>query len=171
MENCLVFPTGFSRFIETHPMRYTTLIIVSVLSLACRSNDRSVNVREAEVIKKISSERAKAFNEGDAAGIAKHFADKCFLMAPGGQIKTDPEQVKAYYQAIFDKYTTGLESGYEDVKVDGDLAYGRGFAKVRLKDKVTGEEKTSTAKYLNILERQSDGTWKTTHDIWNGNEP
>ena len=171
MENCRVFPTGFSRFMETHPMRYTTLIIVSVLSLACRSNDRSVNVREAEVIKKISSERAKAFNEGDAAGIAKHFADKCFLMAPGGQTKTDPAQVKAYYQAIFDKYTTGLESGYEDVKVDGDLAYGRGFAKVRLKDKVTGEEKTSTAKYLNILEKQSDGTWKTTHDIWNGNEP
>jgi ketosteroid isomerase-like protein len=29
----------------------------------------------------------------------------------------------------------------------------------------------STAKYLNILEKQSDGTWKTTHDIWNGNEP
>ena len=92
-------------------------------------------------------------------------------MAPGGQTKTDPSQVKAYYQAIFDKYTTGLESGYEDVKVDGDLAYGRGFAKVKLKDKVTGEEKTSTAKYLNILEKQSDGTWKTTHDIWNGNEP
>ena len=29
---------------------------------------------------------------------------------------------------------------------------------------------TSTSKYLNILERQADGTWKTTHDIWNANE-
>ena len=92
-------------------------------------------------------------------------------MAPGGQAKTDPAQVKTHYQAIFDKYTTGLESGYEDVKVDGELAFGRGFAKVRLKDKVTGEETESTAKYLNILERQSDGRWKTTHDIWNANEP
>ena len=151
-------------------MRHLCLLTASILLFACRSNDRSVNAREAEVIRGISAARAKAFNEGDAAGIAKHFADKCFLMAPGGQTKTDPAQVKAYYQAIFDKFTTGLESGYEDVKVDGDLAYGRGFAKVRLKDKVTGEEKTSTAKYLNILEKQSDGTWKTTHDIWNGNE-
>lgn len=46
-------------------------------------------------------------------------------MAPGGQAKTDPAQVKTHYQAIFDKYTTGLESGYEDVKVDGELAFGR----------------------------------------------
>jgi len=151
-------------------MRHPALLFASLLTIACRSNDCSLNMREAEVIKKISSERAKAFNEGDAAGIARHFADKCFLMAPSGQTKTDPAQVKAYYQAIFDKYSTGLESGYEDVKVDGDLAYGRGFAKVRLKDKVTGEETASTAKYLNILERQSDGSWKTTHDIWNANE-
>lgn len=152
-------------------MGYPKLLFFILLAFACRSNDRSLNVREAEVIRGVSASRAKAFNEGDAAGIAKHFADKCFLMAPGGQTKTDPAQVKAYYQAIFDKYSTGLESGYEDVKVEGDLAYGRGFAKVRLKDKVTGEETVSTAKYLNILERQSDGTWKTTHDIWNGNEP
>ena len=152
-------------------MRFQKLLFFILPALACRSNDIDLNVREAEVIRSISSERAKAFNEGDAAGIAKHFADKCFLMAPGGQTKTDPAQVKAYYQAIFDKYTTGLESGYEDVKVDGDLAYGRGFAKVRLKDKITGEETESTAKYLNILERQPDGNWKTTHDIWNENEP
>jgi len=152
-------------------MRHFCLLMASISMFACRSNERSVNVREAEVIRGISAARAKAFNEGDAAGIAKHFADKCFLMAPGGQTKTDPAQVKAYYQAIFDRYSTGLESGYEDVKVDGSLAYGRGFAKVRLKDKLTGEETVSTAKYLNILEKQSDGTWKTTHDIWNGNEP
>jgi ketosteroid isomerase-like protein len=28
----------------------------------------------------------------------------------------------------------------------------------------------STAKYLNILKKQADGSWKTTHDIWNSNE-
>jgi uncharacterized protein (TIGR02246 family) len=146
------------------------LLVVSLMAVACRSNDVSDPVREADEIRRISAARAKAFNEGDAAGIAKWFSDSCFLMAPGGQTKTNPAQVRAYYQSIFDKYQTGLESGYEDVKVDGDLAYGRGYAKVRLKDKVTGEETMSTAKYLNILERQPDGSWKTTHDIWNGNE-
>ena len=150
-------------------MRYSTLLACCLLVLSCRPTDDDRRARDAEDIKRISAERAKAFNEGDAAGIARHFSEKCFLMAPGGQTKTDPAQVKAYYQAIFDRYQTGLESGYEDVKVDGDLAYGRGFAKVRLKDKSTGEETSTTAKYLNILERQPDGTWKTTHDVWNDN--
>lgn len=151
-------------------MRNLTWLTVSLLALACRSTDGSSNARDADEIRRISAARAKAFNEGDAAGIARHFSDSCFLMAPGGQTRTRPSQVQAYYQSIFDRYQTGLESGYEDVRVDGDLAYGRGFAKVRLKDKTTGEEKVSTSKYLNILERQPDGSWKTTHDIWNGNE-
>jgi len=29
----------------------------------------------------------------------------------------------------------------------------------------------SISKYLNILERQPDASWKTTHDIWNDNAP
>jgi hypothetical protein len=58
----------------------------------------------------------------------------------------------------------------EEVKVSGDLAYGRGFAKVKLIPHGGGDTLTSTAKYVNILQRQPNGSWLTTHDIWNGNE-
>lgn len=152
-------------------MRYPFWIILIFLQAGCQTGSQVENTSETEEIRRISADRARAFNEGDAAGIARHFSDKCFLMLPGGQTRTDPSQVKAYYQSIFDRYLTELESGYEDVRVDGNLAYGRGFAKVKLRDRLTGVETSSTAKYLNILERQPDGTWKTTHDIWNGNEP
>jgi uncharacterized protein (TIGR02246 family) len=118
----------------------------------------------------MSSARAKAFNEGNAAEIARHFTEDASLMAPGKPTQNGPEAVQAYYQSIFDEYGTELESGYEEVKVDGDLAYGRGFAKVTLYPKDGSEPIRSTSKYLNILERQQDGSWKTTHDIWNGNE-
>ena len=91
-------------------------------------------------------------------------------MAPGGPTKRGRQEIAAYYQSIFDEYHTELESGYEDVKVDGNLAYGRGFAKVKLTGKKDGKVSISTAKYLNILEKQPNGTWLTTHDIWNGNE-
>jgi uncharacterized protein (TIGR02246 family) len=123
-----------------------------------------------ETIKNISAKRAKAFNEGDAASIASYFASDCFLMAPGGATKRTPKDVQAYYQSIFDSYHTALESGYEEVKVDGNLAYGRGYAKVKLVSKKDSTTQFSTAKYLNILEKQPDGRWLTTHDIWNNNE-
>jgi ketosteroid isomerase-like protein len=152
-------------------MRYVLLLLIPGMVLACRPSTTPLPDRDAEEVRRISAERAKAFNKGDAAGIARHFSDTCYLMAPLEPTRTNPAQVKAYYQLVFDRYETALESGYEDVRVDGDLAYGRGFARVTLKDRVTGEVTVSTAKYLNILERQSDGSWKTTHDIWNGNAP
>lgn len=125
---------------------------------------------EIVTIKTISATRAKAFNNGDAKGIAIYFTHDAFLMSPGGPTKRGQQAIEAYYQSIFDEYHTELESGYEDVRVDGNLAYGRGYAKVKLTRRKDGKITYSTSKYLNILEKQKDGSWLTTHDIWNGNE-
>ncbi len=140
--------------------------------LVVYSCDPSSATEEQDIaaIEAMSKARAVAFNEGNAANIAIHFTDDALLMAPGQPASQGKEAVQAYYQSIFDQYETSLNSYYDEVKVEGDLAYGRGFAEVILKPKAGGESVTSTAKYLNILQRQADGSWKTTHDIWNGNE-
>ena len=144
------------------------LLLSSIVFISCQKNEK--NKDDIEIITAISAARAEAFNNGNAAGIAFYFTDDAYLMAPGGETLRGPMEIEAYYQTIFDEYLTELESGYEEVKVDGDLAYGRGFAKVVLHPKSGGEPIVSTSKYLNILERQADGSWMTTHDIWNGNE-
>jgi len=147
---------------------YLFFILFFNLIISCQQNDKYQN--DVETITAISASRAKAFNEGNASGIAVHFTDDAYLMAPESETLRGRDEIEAYYQKIFDEYHTELESGYEEVKVDGDLAYGRGFAKVRLRPKTGGEHIVSTSKYLNIMEKQQDGTWKTTHDIWNSNE-
>ncbi len=146
-------------------------IIISLLfiTMSCQSVKNKSSITAIETITAISSSRAQAFNEGNAAGIAKYFTEDAYLMAPDLETQRGQKAIEAYYQAIFDQYETVLESGYEDVVVEGNLAYGRGFAKVTLTDRKTKEKSYTTAKYLNILERQIDGSWLTTHDIWNGN--
>jgi uncharacterized protein (TIGR02246 family) len=156
-----------SRF-RRQPLLFVGALIF--FNSSCKTTTTSSTENEKQVITEISKARAKAFNEGDAAGIAVHFTDNAFLMAPGKPAAKGRAAVQAYYQAIFDEYTTELESHYENVEVSGNLAYGRGFAKVTLIPKKGGAPLASTAKYLNILEKQPDGVWKTTHDIWNGNE-
>lgn len=128
------------------------------------------NARDIAAIESMSAARAKAFNEGDADAIAIHFAEDGILMPPGQPAVTGRPAVASYYQTIFEEYTADLTSGYEEVKVSGDLAVGRGYAKVRLTPRTGGEPVVSTAKYLNVVERQPNGSWLTTHDIWNGNE-
>jgi uncharacterized protein (TIGR02246 family) len=144
------------------------LFLALILLAGCEPSPSPAD--DVRRIKQISAARAEAFNNSDAEGIAVHFAEDAVLMAPNRPAATGRKAVAAYYQSIFDAYETTLTSGYEHVLVDGDLAYGRGIAEVTLTPKGGGEPMTSTSKYLNILERQADGTWKTTHDIWNANE-
>lgn len=145
-------------------------LALPVIVASCSGNTLNHTGDDKKSIKEMSAARAKAFNEGNSAEIAKYFTDDGLLMAPGKPAQKGKQAVQAYYQSIFDEYHTVLESGYEEVEVAGGLAYGRGFAKVTLFSKHKKDTLVSTAKYLNILRKQADGTWKTTHDIWNGNE-
>lgn len=149
-----------------------TLCII-LYSAACTSETRQTTVSSAEdveAITAVSAARAEAFNNSNAAGIAGHFTEDAILMAPAEPARTGRAAVQDYYQAIFDDYEVTLDSHYEEVEVSGDMAYGRGEATVTLTPKGGGETTSSTSKYLNILKRQPDGSWKTTHDVWNANE-
>ena len=148
----------------------TTIMFLTVGLVCCGKNATHYDQDDILKIKALSATRAKAFNEGNADVIAAAFTETGVLMAPNSKSTSGRKAVREYYQHIFDQYKTFLKSGYEEVKVSGDMGYGIGFAKVKLVPHSGGDTLVSTAKYINILERQSDGSWLTTHDIWNGNE-
>lgn len=149
---------------------YLLFLTIFGVFTGCNTHNNHSNKNDIKLIKEISAARAKAFNDGNAAGIAFHFSEDALLMVPGKPVSKGINAVEVYYKSIFDTYNTVLESHYEEVEVSGDLAYGRGEAKVTLTPKKGGSPSISTAKYLNILKKQPDGIWKTTHDIWNANE-
>jgi len=160
-------------FLKTLPRNFTMTCLLWLPFLqGCSQKDQVAASEEKDIaaITAVSKARADAFNQGNAAGIAVHFAKDALLMAPDQPTLKGKAAVQSYYQRIFDEYDTRLKSYYEEVKVSGPLAYGRGFAEVALIPKQGGQALTSTAKYINIMKREADGTWKTTHDIWNGNE-
>jgi uncharacterized protein (TIGR02246 family) len=152
-------------------LQYTFSLLLFLL-FGCSDDPQVTSSQEEDVaaITAVSKARAQAFNESDAQGIAVHFTEDAILMAPGAPAAQGREAVAAYYQSIFDEYKPVLESYYEEVEVSGDMAYGRGEAKVTLTPREGGPTTTSTSKYLNILQRQPDGSWQTTHDAWNANK-
>ena len=160
--------------LRTLPRVFAVSFLLAVLCLTSCSQEQRIVRSETEdiaAITAVSKARADAFNQGNAAAIAIHFAEDALLMAPDKPTLKGRAAVQNYYQDIFDENQTALKSDYEEVKVSGDLAYGRGFAEVVLTSKAGGKVRKSTAKYINIMKRQADGRWITTHDIWNGNEP
>lgn len=153
-------------------LRIVFIFYLLTLLTGCDSSPEvsTAKQKEENAISEVSAARAKAFNNGDALGIAIHFTEDAFLMAPGKPAIRGRQAVQSYYQSIFDKYNAVLESKYDEVFVSGRLGYGKGFAKVILISKSGGDSLFSTSKYINIMQKQPDGTWKTTHDIWNDNE-
>ncbi|MCC5942081.1 MAG: SgcJ/EcaC family oxidoreductase [Balneolaceae bacterium] len=146
------------------------LIVFAIAAKGCAKESSINNPADIKAIEEVSAERAKAFNNGDAEGIAIHFTDTGVLMAPGSPAKIGRNAVREYYQGIFDEFSNSLNSYYEEVRVSGNLAIGQGVAEVISVPHEGGDTLYSTSKYINILERQPNGTWQTTHDIWNDNE-
>jgi uncharacterized protein (TIGR02246 family) len=149
---------------------FTLIVCTCVLFISCRKEAGALQ-EDIAAIEAVSNARAEAFRNSNAAGIAAYFTEDALLMAPDQPVLKGREAVAAYYQSLFNTYIPALKSYYDEVEVAGDLAYGRGTAEVMLTPKQGGEALKSTAKYMNILKRQPDGSWKTTHDIWNSNEP
>jgi ketosteroid isomerase-like protein len=57
----------------------------------------------------------------------------------------------------------------EEVQVSGDLAFARGTYAATVTPKAGGEETFIDGKYMTILKRQTDGSWKIHRDIFNSN--
>lgn len=156
---------------QSHKLLAIFIILLVIFAGCEREEEFPVNDEEDILsIEQMSAERAEAFRNGDAAGIAVHFTEDGILMAPGSPAQQGREAVREYYQSIFDEFETSLDSYYDEVDVSGDLAFGRGFADVTAISRESGDTIRSTSKYINILQRQPNGTWQTTHDIWNDNE-
>jgi uncharacterized protein (TIGR02246 family) len=137
---------------------------------ATHNHSDSAYQADIDAITLISNERAEAFRQGDAQGISIHFATDGMIIPPGSPVKTGREAIEAYYQEIFDNFDRELNSYYEEVLVSGRMAVGRGVAVVTVVSREDGTTTTSTSRYINVLKKQEDNTWITTHDIWNPEE-
>jgi len=108
----------------------------------------------------------EAFNRGDAAGCAAFFSDDIILMAPDEPMTRGKAAFEDIYRSRMAE-SPGATHSNELVEygVEGDLAYQVGtFA---LSDTNSSEQ----GKFLNILRRQADGTWKVTVSIFNSDRP
>ena len=107
-----------------------------------------------------------AFNRGDAAGCAAFFTEDVILISPDGPMTRGRKSFEDTYNSRMDKSTDGTHTNeLLEYGVDGDLAYQLGtFA-------VEGGDSGEHGKFLNVLKRQADGTWKVAVSIFNSAKP
>lgn len=112
---------------------------------------------------------AKAATAGDAAALTAFYASDAVLMPPGSPALKGSEEISKFWDGM-----TGSVSGPFELKttaVDGrgDLALSTGEYTATLTPKKAGAKPMPAehGKYLGVMKKQPDGSWKLIYDMWN----
>ena len=115
---------------------------------------------------------ATGFKAGDAATLSAFFAEGAHDMENHTTTAVGPAGVSAALNATFTAMTpTSFDLRAEKIDVSGDLAYDRGTYKLVLTPKAGGAAVADSGRYLVVLKRQADGTWKLVEAMGNSATP
>lgn len=118
-----------------------------------------------QAFKNSDAQYAKAFNAGNAAGVAALYTKDALYMGPEAPPVKGRKALQAAAQAAID-------AGWRDIKfktirtgVDGDMAFSIGSVSM-----TQGATKVK-GKYQDVYKRQADGSWKVASTMYNLDKP
>ena len=111
-----------------------------------------------------------AFNSNDAGATAATYVDDAIMMNPNQAAAEGKQAIQAAYEAIFKENVAKIVHTPLETQVAGDWAYQRGSYAQSFTPK-SGKPLEDSGKFLEILKRQPDGSWKSHRLIYNSDNP
>jgi len=105
----------------------------------------------------------------DWAGWAGDFTEDGVILQPNGEPIVGRAAIKAWAEAF--PPMTEFKSGATEVVGNGDLAYVQGTYAMVIAPPGAPAPISDHGKYIAVMRKQADGSWKIVRDIWNSNVP
>jgi uncharacterized protein (TIGR02246 family) len=148
-------------------------------SNGCRPADRggrdaavvvSLSASDVAGIRSADSVFVAAANAGDAERVAEVYAEDGAVLAPNLPPQKGRTAVKAFWGGFLDAYTVRFEVTSDTIEGRGDLAYNQGHYRFTAVPKAKGVPGVADeGKFLEILKKQPDGSWKYVVDMYSSN--
>ena len=122
-------------------------------------------------IDKLRSDYQSSFNSNDASAAAAHFTESAVSMPPNDEALIGRQAITDDMVAMFEGMSADLTISSEEVEVAGDWAFDRGAFTMKTTPKGDGDPMEDKGKYIVILEKQADGSWKIAREVWNSDNP
>ena len=130
------------------------------------------NKADITALKEMLNKYATMCHAGDLDGWLSLWADDGIQMYPGAPSRVGKEQIRAGMKPAFDQFILKIVIMPEiEAKISGNLGFLRGTYTLAMIPKAGGETIDYDGKYLTILEKQNDGSWKIARDCFNSNKP
>ncbi len=121
-------------------------------------------------IREVIGRWVELYNVEDFDGVMSLYAEEAVLMAPNAaEHKGKAEILRAYERDAKANEEHVNNSIIEDIKVSGDLGVARGEDSGTTKPRNGDDLTRYSLKWLIVLERQPDNSWKFICEIWNDN--
>lgn len=125
----------------------------------------AISDADKQAIRDMAAAFSTAVNAKDWATAAGQFADNGIMMPSNGPEVSGQANIQAWMAAYptFSNFSTSAV----EVEGNGDVAYARGMYEMDVTMPGMAAPMHEKGKWLEILRKQADGSWKVTHDIFN----
>ena len=115
---------------------------------------------------------AAAWRESSAAKIADVYTADALVLYPGQAPVSGRQAIVEYFTGFFTEFPkNNFDLVSTEVVVNGAWAFDQGTYRWKGAPRSGGAAEEDHGKYLVVLQRQADGTWKVARDMDNSNRP
>jgi len=119
----------------------------------------------------IFAKYAASLGAGDADAWASLWMEDGVQMPPDAPAVAGRSQIREKLRGILTQFRFDMRIHTEEVRTAGEWAFARGLYQATLTPKTGGPSIPIDGKFLTILARQADGSWRIYRDIFNSNLP
>lgn len=139
--------------------------VLSLLTLACQSGGGGAALAEPDrnAIREQTAMFSDAVNSKDFAKATSQYTDDAVFLPAYSPAVSGKANIQRWMEAF--PTFTNFKAVSEEIEGTGDLAYNRGTYEMDM------GPVHDTGKWIEILRKQPDGTWKVIRDIFNSDMP
>ncbi len=128
--------------------------------------------RDKGAIDKTRNAYVSAWRAANAEDITRLYADDALVLYPNKPAVAGRAAILAYFQSFFAEFAQAdFELTSAEIEVAGSWALDRGTYRWKGLPRAGGDPVEDHGKYLVILQRQADGSWKIARDMDNSDRP
>jgi ketosteroid isomerase-like protein len=145
---------------------------IALLSFAFAGLGSAADTKSAieQALRDLDDQWSAAAGAKDVDKTVSFYSDDAIVMPPNASSATTKEAIRAIWKDLLTDAKISWKTKNVEVAQSGDLACLSGTYEVTLNDP-SGKSVNDRGKYLEVWEKQADGTWKCGTDIWNSDLP
>ena len=159
---------------EMKTKQFILTVCVALVPLTFASTASAADTKSAieKALRDLDAQWSKDAGAKDVDKAVSYYAESAVVMPPNASAATTKESIRSAWKEMLT--TPGAAISWKTTKVEvakaGDLAYVSGTYEETMTD-ASGKSVQDHGKYVEVWEKQADGTWKVVADIWNSDLP